>query len=252
MNQPANDNQTVDKARSWMGSIVVLSTLISILVMTLVIVYVTSEKQRGEAAENVLYAVLPMFGSWVGTVLAYYFSKDNFEAANQSVRELTRYVTSREKLSATLVKDTMIRKDEIFFKRLPTDQINLNLLLGELEQAGKGNRIPVLNDQDHPVYMMHRSMIDKYLADKARDNPQSVDVTTLTLENLMTHDTELKALFENSFGTVSVGSNLAAAKDIMDSIQKCQDVFVTAGGNRNEPILGWITDAVIRKHSEVE
>jgi hypothetical protein len=31
----------------------------------------------------------------------------------------------------------------------------------------------------------------------------------------------------------------------------CQDVFVTKAGTRNEPILGWITNAIIEDNAKV-
>src|SRR5262245_9265333 len=39
-------------------------------------------------AIDILTMVLPMIGTWVGTVLAFYFAKDNLLAATQSTKEL--------------------------------------------------------------------------------------------------------------------------------------------------------------------
>jgi len=45
-------------------------------------------------------SVLPLLGVWVGTLLAYYFSKENFEAATKSVTEMAREIGGMEKLRA--------------------------------------------------------------------------------------------------------------------------------------------------------
>jgi hypothetical protein len=41
--------------------------------------------------------VLPVFASWVGTILAFYFGRENFESANQQVRELVHRLTPEER-----------------------------------------------------------------------------------------------------------------------------------------------------------
>src|SRR5215469_480815 len=62
----------------------------------------------GEMTRYVFASIIPLLGSWMGTVLAYYFSRENLAAATQSVRDLTQAVTGMDKLKATLVKDKMI------------------------------------------------------------------------------------------------------------------------------------------------
>ena len=47
------------------------------------------------------------FAAWVGTVLAYYFFKDNFKAASKSVQDMAKIATD-EKLKALFVRDEMI------------------------------------------------------------------------------------------------------------------------------------------------
>jgi hypothetical protein len=37
----------------------------------------------------------------------------------------------------------------------------------------------------------------------------------------------------------------------MDSIARCQDIFVTKTGSSADPILGWITDNKIAANSKV-
>src|SRR4051794_9075198 len=48
--------------------------------------------------QYVLGVLLPLWGTWIGTILAYYYSKDNFEVANKSVQQLVDKLTSDKKL----------------------------------------------------------------------------------------------------------------------------------------------------------
>lgn len=49
-------------------------------------------------------------------------------------------------------------------------KIKLVNILDKITSAGKGDRLPILNDRDHPVYMVHRSAIDKYLVIQSSKN----------------------------------------------------------------------------------
>jgi predicted metal-dependent peptidase len=50
-----------------------------------------------------------------------------------------------------------------------------------------------------------------------------------------------------SFDTIREDATLAEAKMKMDPTSKIQDVFVTKGGTRNEPIIGLITNNKIQE-----
>src|SRR5262249_10220259 len=56
----------------------------------------------------VFTALLPLLGTWVGTVLAYYFSRKNFETASQSVERMVT-LTTEQRLAQTAVNDQMLR-----------------------------------------------------------------------------------------------------------------------------------------------
>jgi hypothetical protein len=37
----------------------------------------------------------------------------------------------------------------------------------------------------------------------------------------------------------------------MERTKNCQDVFVTAGGKKEEPVLGWVTNEIIQKNTKL-
>ena len=57
-----------------------------------------------------------------------------------------------------------------------------------------------------------------------------------------------------TFGLVISDATLADAKLVMDAsrgVANYQDIFVTQTGSREEPVLGWITNDIVLKNSEV-
>jgi hypothetical protein len=241
-----NNVTTLNRER--LASWIIIFSIIAITILAGVSI-ATSQNVAGEA-KAVLATVLPLFGTWVGTVLAYYFSKENFDAATRSVTELVGKVTAEQKLASIPAKDKWIARAEMFVKTLPEDKIKLVETLEELEKTKKGSRIPTLNDQGHPAYMVHRSMIDRYLADQARKTPPP-DPATLTFKNLLTDDPELGKWAKQSFAVIKEDSTLAEAKSAMERISACQDVFVTRGGTESEPVIGWVTNVVIAENAKV-
>ena len=67
----------------------------------------------------------------------------------------------------------------------------------------------------------------------------------------MIDNKEYLEMISESFGTVSELSNLLDAKNYIDRIDNCLDVFVTNTGLANSPVIGWITNAIITKESTI-
>lgn len=149
-------------------------------------------------------------------------------------------------LRAVPVTSKMIPMRNFFFKNLgKIDPQSLKLmdLEGELEQRGL-NRIPIFNGEDHPMYIIHRSMIETFaLAQMWAGNSGD-----LSLADLLA-DQEKKQMFESTFVVVKRQATLAEAKSAMLARPGCSDVFVTAGGSRNEPVQGWLANVDITRSS---
>jgi hypothetical protein len=220
----------------------------SVIGITLLAVFIILKKP--EEANTIMSAVLPLFGSWVGTILAFYFSKDNFAAATRSVSELTKQITSQEKLQTTLAKDKMIPRSKMFAMPVTSGQ-KLKDILEKLDQANLGARIPFLAQQDFPKYVIHRSVLDRFLSQKAL-NPTSppTNIEELTLDDLLKED-EWRLKIEQSISTVKEDATLADVKTVMDQNVNCQDVFVTKSGTRDEPVLGWITNSIVEENTKL-
>jgi hypothetical protein len=91
------------------------------------------------------------------------------------------------------------------------------------------------------MYMVHRSMIDKFIVKRIMAPGGSANAPNLTLAELLA-DAEMKAIFENTFVVVKRQATLAEALSAMLTRPGCSDVFVTASGDSKEPVLGWLTN----------
>ena len=230
---------------------------ISILGTIGLALYVIWQTEDKEVPERVFTMILPLLGTWVGTVLAYYFSRENFESASASVQQMAASLSTMEKLASIGVEgkhipasdiDPILRltdkKDEAFYK-LTTD-------LRQLFESSKRNRMPVFDSEGRARYMIHRSMIDRFVVDQASEASLTKEqLNQLSLQDLLDRDLDMKHIFETSFVTVAKDETLADAKRKMDSTPNCSDVFVTEDGTQKTRVLGWLTNWIISKEAQV-
>jgi hypothetical protein len=191
----------------------------------------------------VFTAVIPLLASWVGTVLAYYYSSESLEAATKSVREL---IPLEEKLKAIPVTEAMIKLSDIA-KFNYDDNQKVQDILAMLKASNKGERLPFLDDNNHPIYMLHKSTIDSALVEVG----QEIDIANVTLQELFERVPSLKIMGMGSFGTLGQDATLESAREEMNRINNCQDVYITEKGTKNSPVVGWITNGIIEENSKL-
>lgn len=200
--------------------------------------------------KDVLSIILPMIGVWVGTVLAFYFSRENFEAATRSTAALVKQLTPEEKLKSVSVKDAMIAIETatklILDKTEDQIKLKVDVIDALLEKEIKRSRLPILDKTGIIKYIAHRSLIDAFIAKSLATGKKLED---LTLKNLL-DDTESKRIME-SFKTLSVTATLADAKILVDKDKNCADIFITEDGTPKTKVVGWVTDVKIREQSTV-
>jgi hypothetical protein len=257
-----NEKQEVTNPISESKDLFRLATIIIIGSFAIIgiIIFLFYYSAGNQSMQTMLTATLPLIGAWVGAVIAFYFSSKNLESATKSVQNLVVGLSGQQKLKTIPAKEKMIPKSEIHYAQGDDDtKLVLTDMLVSLEKTGKGDRVPVLSSKEIPRYVIHRSVIDKFVAKSAvktaadpskAENLQtlSTQLSGLTLNDLIAGQPELK----HSFGVVSEESTLADVKALMDALGKqCQDVFVTKKGSYTEPIVGWVTNAIIEENSKV-
>lgn len=206
------------------------------------------------SAKDVFNTMLPVFAAWVGTVLAYYFSGENYDKASKQVADIVKQVSPMERLRSLPVRDYMIKPGDMVKINLGPEKTEENLkvvdnILGYMKE-NKQNRLPILDEKDHPKYIIHRSMIDKYLAHETIEKKKGDKLGGITFKQLLEGEEDLKRMFSKGFATVPEGATIAEAKCVMEALDDCLDVFVTKGGSREEPVIGWLTNVMIAELSQ--
>jgi hypothetical protein len=231
--------------REWLATIIVLISVLAVAVLGSIAIH----GDRTQAKE-ILTMILPMIGTWVGTVLAFYFGKEQLEAATRSVTAIARELTPDEKLRSIKVTEKMIPRSAAYIANHDPDKLSLLDAVAGLDKEKKGNRLPVLTRDDRPRYVIHRSTIDRFVAKAAASGKSAEDLQRLTLDNLI-NDPAFTPALGNTFAIVPETATLADAKRAMESFPACQDVFITRTGASNEPVSGWITNVIIESNSRV-
>lgn len=193
-------------------------------------------------AKDIFYAILPVFSSWVGTVLAFYFSRESFESANRQVWELVERLTPEQRAKAS-VRSIMRPFGDITYFPLSSEQNIQTVKLADLYSLLGGNisRLAIIDAELKPKYIIHQSRLDNYLALDGKKE-----------DNLATFIAKQKSKgsefgFNQGFVVVSEKTSLAEAKHKMDDIPSCQDIFITKDGSLYEPLTGWISNVRLAK-----
>ena len=126
-----------------------------------------------ESAKFVFGAILPLLGTWVGAVLAHYFQKENLAAANQSISDLVKTVSTPGKLASLPVKDYMIGPGKIItlpveLQGMKDSEIPLRAIVDHLDLKQR-DRLPLFADNKGSGAarcVIHLSKIQKFLAGK--------------------------------------------------------------------------------------
>jgi hypothetical protein len=232
--------------REWLASIIVVTSIVCVAVLAGLAI-----KGQQTKAQDILTMVLPMIGTWVGTVLAFYFGREQMQAATASVTALkTVLAPEEEKLRSIKVTEKWISRASMFVVTEDPSKVKLLEVIGEMSKAKKGHRLPVLTSSDNARCVIHRSIIDRFIVEATQAGKTGDELKVFTLADMMANK-DLKKFTENTFAIVSESDSLSDAKRAMKAIEWCQDVFVTRRGTSTEPVTGWITNAIIEANSKV-
>ncbi|MDR3180975.1 MAG: hypothetical protein LBT61_03485, partial [Prevotellaceae bacterium] len=173
----------------------------------------------------VTQSLLPLWGTWAGTILAFYFGKSNFEAVSKSYQEVIKKLTPEEKIASIKVKDIMIPFDKITALIYEKDKDkNLEDLLN-IEGFKQRSRYAIFHEDGTLAYIIHRSEFTCYISENVFKGRSVEDVKATTLEEFIRNGlsaSETPTWITAAF--VPVTANLLEAKQAMDAVKKCHDV----------------------------
>lgn len=204
------------------------------LLSALVIWFATPEG-RPEASRLVFASVLPLLGTWVGTVLAFYFARESLDAVTDSNIKFGRNLRPQ-----TPVREVMIPRERISAQRVSSESdakaIRLSELLASMRSSGY-KRVPIWTKNYRLVYVIHDSTLAAYAES---GNMRLAELTTETVGDLAAKP-DCKALV-TAIGFVGVNDVVERARTAMAAISNCNDVFVTDDGSETGAVRGWLTN----------
>lgn len=203
-------------------------------------------------AENsitIFNMILPMVATWVGTILAFYFGRENFEAASKQVQNMANKM-SKEPSGAMLVTAVMKPFEDMIYYQMEAGKseadITIEALQKKLALKDKASRIPIVDENKVLKYMIHESSMDKYLA----SGKAKTDNLKLFFDWWM-KEYSVEFIFNKAFIIVPEKTSLNDANEKMEQLPYCRDVFVTRGGTPQEPVIGWLSNITLLKFLEV-
>lgn len=144
------------------------------IIFAMIALWAGSDEEKIKTAFSIIQyvfgALLPLWGTWIGTVLAYYYSKDNFESANRNVQQLVDKITSEKKLESVKAKNVMILRRELIVQTLGSREDLSRFKLKEdcidFLNKHKIKRVVILDDADRAKYVIHRDLISYFIAEE--------------------------------------------------------------------------------------
>jgi hypothetical protein len=177
--------------RTRIGSYLVIGSTIALTVLAAIMVTAAAfgKGEVKEVVQTTFSSLLPMFGTWVGTVLAFYFSKENFEAANRGTIDMVKAVGQR--LGSIPVVQKMIPASQVISLRLAPNQAMGTVKISDVEalfaksiSGKKISRLLVLDSSGACVAVVHRSLYMEAFASALRATP-AVDPAVDTIAKLL-------------------------------------------------------------------
>lgn len=237
------------KARNVMALVITLIILGATVFVA--IQAILCEKKNG--LEFVAQTLLPLWGTWIGTILAFYFSRENFEAATKSYENMIQKMKPEDKIAGVTVKEAMLPVSKITYLN---HSESLGKTIKEIlkdEKFRDYNRFAVFNNDNSLKYIVHRNIFFRFLAEVSMGTIEveknTDDITLKDMEEFASD--AVKVLLYKGFTFVPLNATLLDAKKAMDAVPECQDVFVTQNGKHNEPVLGLITNNRILEYAKV-
>ncbi len=224
--------------RKWLAAVIVGVSVGSIAVISSVAILTASGDERAETSRLVFSSVLPLLGTWVGTVLVFYFARENLQAATES----TLALAGRE--LETPVTKVMIREGDITAYDLGSDEEVAKVKLTAVHARMSGmsppaRRLPIRNPKGALLCVIHDSTLTAY----AESQGQKTAELDKTLGDLLKDPTFGPLVKAMAF--VSEKATVADARKAMTDKKDCNDVFVTPTGKAEERAIGWLTNTLL-------
>jgi hypothetical protein len=227
--------------------VIIATWVLAVGTVTLLALGITAIIVDKTKTMDIFNTILPVVASWVGTVLAFYFGRENFVSASEQARETFKSI-SPEEVNKEPASTLMRSINQMTYFAIPAGNedkdIKLSDLRAKFDPAKNVYRLPVLYSTGAPKYMIHQSRFDNYLAEGGK--PED------TLETFISNQKGKNVEYglNKGFVIVSAQTSVADAKRQLEKVPSCQDIFIAQNGKPDEPLIGWISDGKLSQYLE--
>ncbi|ESR27305.1 hypothetical protein N177_0284 [Lutibaculum baratangense AMV1] len=194
-------------------------------------------------------AIIPLFGAWVGAVIAFYFARDNFDAATENTRALLNQITPID-LEVVTAEETMTKRAQLTVVTAGDDEARLlkTEILPRFIERGL-SRVIIVDTAGRGIGVLQDAAVMEFLVNPPPTLGKTQD--QLTFKDL--HDNDgIRKLLDVSAIYVRPEETLASARRKMEEQSRAaprtvRDAFVTRTGDRSDPILGYLSDIDIAR-----
>jgi len=249
-NSTNNNLERKDIAARRVIAIVITSIILAGTVAIAFFALWNNDREKG--LSFVGQTLLPLWGTWIGTVLVFFFSRENFEAASKSYQAIIDKLSPEEKMAKLNAADVMLPVKEIVHLTYSKDKKEKIFDILDRDDFKNYKRFAVFDDDFKMLYMIHRSTFTAFISEGVLNKDSNDNIHKYTLEFMINNASQqISRSLNLGYNFVNKKATLLDAKKAMDAIPECFDVFVTETGKKDEPVLGMITNSKILEYAVV-
>lgn len=217
---------------------IVTVSVVGITVIAVAVIALAGSK-RPEMSRLVFSSVLPLFGTWVGTVLAFYFARDNLQAATESTLKLSAAGETATPVATVMIPETDWVAYEVADRDAANDVALADLRAKMRELQPPSRRLPIRTAAGVVLYVLHDSTLTAF----AEEHEAEAGTLARTFGDLLSEPKYRELV--TAIGFVSAQATVADARGVMAKIKNCNDIFVTPAGTQDEHAIGWLTNTLL-------
>lgn len=219
--------------------IVGLST-VALVIVGAIIIFKDGEDLSG--SKLVYNSLLPLVGTWVGTILAFYFGSANYEAAASKYEKIIDKLTP-ELLDDVLVNQIMITKKTMVSKVWSKiENLTVSQVIQFLKEVDK-SRLPVLDKKGDIKYIIHESSLLGVGIESS--GPEALgELGSKTMSEFVKSQVGIV----DQIVKINDDSKLEDARKELENNPKVKDIFVI---NSKGELTGWLTDTLILRYISI-
>lgn len=249
--------------RDMMGTIVVVSTFMIILVFVTLLAFYQPSNKDDTTIRDTFNVLLPVLGSWVGMVLTFYFSDRTQERLNTTLTNaIGKQAPEQQKISSIMKKMTEIRgiqeighKDDKEFSSKSIVEFFKSFESRPGEQAI--TRKIITDTSKNFLYIFHLATLKSFLVDYqlgvldqelgiTRREDHIIDVKHCTIHQFLSIESYRK-LVSDKVVFVPENTSLGVARDLLKQSSGAEDIIITTNGQQSGAMIGWLSDVDLLK-----